>query len=111
VGALGLTLADLFFDLCTPHGHRPIPKLKKLDLVALAFQFEMGALDRRLRADRILKAAKGFTIEGMQDEEFERLTKAVVRAYSDQERAEFLEMVADDLRVKAYQTTIALNAA
>lgn len=53
VAALGLTMADLFFDSPTPHGHRLPSKPMKIALVALAFRFELGAMDRRLRAEHV----------------------------------------------------------
>lgn len=109
--ALGIRITDLFFETPTPRGRRTTPTPPKLDRVSLAFRFELAALDRRLRADRILKAATGFDIDEMGDKDFDRLMNVIGRAYDDQEHAEFLETVADDLRVKAYQTRMALDAA
>jgi len=110
VGALGLTMADLFFDAPTPYGHRPIPRQAKLDYTALAFRYELAALDRRLRADSVLKAARNFSIEELDDLDLDRLIGAVASAYSDQDRAVFLETVADGLRVKAFQEREAHHA-
>lgn len=111
VAALGLTMADLFFDTPCRHGHRPLPKTMKLDYTALAFRYELAALDRRLRADNVLKAATHFSIEGLDDMQLDRLIEAVVSAYNDRDRAAFLETVADDLRVKAFQERTAHHAA
>lgn len=111
VAALGLTLADLFTDSPTTSRHLPIPARRRLDLVDVAFQCELEALDRRLRAGRILSAATGFNIERMDDESLDRLLTAVARAYEDQERADFLETIADDFRVKAFQERTADHAA
>ena len=69
----------------------------------MAFRFELGALDRRLRAEQVLKAVATFSADRMQDEDRHRLMKVVARAYDDQERAVLLETVADDLRMKTYQ--------
>jgi len=44
VAAMGLKMADLFFDVPTCRGQRPIPKPKMIDLIALAFRFELAAL-------------------------------------------------------------------
>src|SRR5215472_2959966 len=96
--ALGIRVADLFFETPTPRGRWTTPTPPKLDRVSLAFRFELAALDRRLRADRILKAATGFDIDEMGDKDFDRLMNVIGRAYDDQEHAEFLETVADDLR-------------
>lgn len=111
VKALGLTTADLFTERPTAPNHRPTPIRQKVNLDGVAFQFELGALDRRLRAERVLKAIGGFGGEGMEDDECDRLMKAVADAYEDQDRAGVLESVADDLRTKAYRERIAHHAA
>src|SRR5215472_12096745 len=49
--ALGIRIADLFFETPTPRGRRTAPTPPKLDRVSLAFRFELAALDRRLRAE------------------------------------------------------------
>ena len=103
VAALGLTMADLFFDAPTPHGQRPTSKPVKVDHVALAFRFELAALDRRLRATRVMQAATSFPVDGLDDTELDQLMTAVARAHSDTERAELLERIADDLRWKEFQ--------
>jgi len=109
--AIGCHLCDLFPDTPTPRGQGKPSRPSKIDRVALAFRFELVALDRRLRADRVLKAAKGCCIDKMADKDFDRLMNVVGRAYDDQELAEFLETVADDLRVRAYKKTVAFDAA
>lgn len=103
VGALGLDLKDLFTDSPTLRGEWPTPKPQKLDLVAVAFRFEMAALDRRLRAERVLKAVANFNSDELSDSQRDRLMKAIARADDDQDCAVFLETVADDLRITAYQ--------
>ncbi len=111
VGALGLDLKDLFTDSPTPHGQRPIAKLQKLDLVDVAFRFEMAALDRRLRAEWTLKAVENFNGDNLSDEDRDRLMKVVARAYADRDQAEFLETVADDFRLKAFHERTNRHAA
>jgi hypothetical protein len=103
VAALGLTMADLFFVAPTPHGQRPTPKPVKVDRVALAFRFELAALDRRLRAARVMRATTSFPVDGLDDTELDRLMTAVARAHGDMERVELFERIADALRWKEYQ--------
>ncbi len=109
--ALGLVLRDLFTDTPVSHAQRPTPRPPKPDLSALAFQFELGALDRRLRAERVLETAAHFTIEGLTEPQLDRVMDTIAAAFADQERAEFLETIADDLRMKAYQERSAHHAA
>jgi hypothetical protein len=111
VAALGLTMADLFSDSPPSPGQRLTPTPRKLDLSAVAHRFELAALDRRLRAEQVLRAVATMSDEEMEDEQRDRLMKAVARAYDDQNRADFLEAVADGLRVKAYQERMACHAA
>jgi hypothetical protein len=110
VATLGLTMADLFFKASSPHGHRPMPKAVRIDYAALAFRYELAALDRRLRADNVLKTPTNFSVEGLDDMQLDRLILAVASAYNDRDRADFLETVADDLRVKGFQERTAHHA-
>ena len=103
VAALGLELKDLFTDHPISHGQRPIPKPQKLDLSALAFRFELAALDRRLRADAVLQAVENFSSDDLSDSQRDRLMNVAARAYADRGRAEFLESVADGFRWKAFE--------
>jgi len=102
VAVLGLTMADLFFDAPTAQGHRPNPMPARIDYVALAFRYELGALDRRLRAKHVRQAANAISINEFPDHDLDRLIDAVACAYADIERAELLEGVADGLRAKAF---------
>ncbi len=102
VAALGLTMADLFFDAPSPHGHQPIPRPVKIDYTALAFRYELAALDRRLRAERVLQTAHGIAISQLQDLDLDRLIDATAQAYTDLGRAELFEGVSDDLRFKEF---------
>lgn len=101
VTVLGLKLKDLFTDNPIPHGQRPTSKPQKLDLIDVAFQFDLAALDRRLRADAVLQAVGNFN-DDLSDQYRDRLMNAVACAYGDRDRAEFLESVADGFRWKAY---------
>ena len=64
VAAMGLTMADLFFNTTTTHGEPPMPKPARTGYAALAFRYELAALDRRLRADNVLKAATTSALKG-----------------------------------------------
>lgn len=106
VAALGLELKDLFTDTPVHPGQRSTSKPQKFDIVAQTFRFELAAHDRRLRADAVLQAVADFNSAELSDQQRDRLMNAVARAYADQDRAEFLEAVADDLRLKAlYERT------
>lgn len=96
--AMGLRISDLFDDAPIPRGTHPSQKPKSPDRVASAYQFELGALDRRLRADRILEAAKKLDAVTMSDAQLDRALSFVAQAYADIEQAEMFEQVADDLR-------------
>ncbi len=100
--ALGIRVADMFFDAPTPHGQRPIAKPVKIDRVTLAFRFDLAALDRRLRAERVMQAVNSISINELSDNDLDRLVDAVGRAYADIERTKLCEAVADDLRIKEF---------
>ncbi len=98
--ALGLRVSDLFYDAPVSRGQRQAAKPVKPDLRRLAFQYELAALDRRLRARKILDLAEQIDPSSLTDEETEAALEAVKRGYVDLERAERLEAMADDLRMK-----------
>lgn len=103
VAALGLTMADLFSNSPASAKQQPRPSRQKIDLDDAAFRFELGALDRRLRAERVLVAAANLSIDGLSEQERDRFMNVVADAYEDQNRAEFLESVADGFRMKAFR--------
>src|SRR5262249_2757536 len=94
-----------------PHGKRPTPPPPKTDRVALAFRFELAALDRRLRADQVLTAIRTLDAVKFTDETSERLMNAVASAYRDVERADVFEHVADTLRWTAFHERTMAHAA
>jgi hypothetical protein len=100
--AIGIRVADLFFDAPAPHGQRPRTKPVRIDRVAVAFRFELAALDRRLRAERVFLAVNGISINDLSDNDLNRLVVAVGRAYADIEHADLFETVGDDLRLKDF---------
>ncbi len=111
LAALGLELKDLFTDTPVHPGQRPTPKSQRPDLVAVVFRFELAALDRRLRADAVLKAVADFNGNDLSDEDRDRIINVVARAYADVDRAKFLETVADDFRMKAFHERTDRHAA
>ena len=102
VAALGLTMADLFFDAPTHHANRSLPRPAKPDRVALAWRFEVVALDLHLRAERIVEAGKAMPVATLTDEELDRALTCMARGYADMERAELFEGVAADLRARDF---------
>ncbi|MBA5865417.1 MAG: hypothetical protein GDA67_01840 [Nitrospira sp. CR1.3] len=102
VTVMGLTLRDLFDDALSPRkgNRRPIPP--RLDRAALAFRLELAALDRRLRADRIIEAGRKVTVATLNDEELARAITLVAQAYTDADRADVFEHVADTVRVRRF---------
>jgi len=111
VAALGLEMRDLFTDSSISQRQRPTSKPQKLDLVDVAFRLELGAFDRRIRADAILQAISNFPGDDLTEEDRDRLMNAVARAYADRDRAEFLEAVGDDFRLKAFHERTERHAA
>jgi hypothetical protein len=99
-GALGLRVADLFIDAPATGEKRRTPRAARIDRAALAFRYELAALDLRLRAERVLSGATGMDTALWSDEERDLAMKAVGRAYADQEQATLFEGVAEDLRAK-----------
>lgn len=102
VAALSLTMADLFFHKPTTQSHRPTAKPLRIDRAALSSRFELAALERRLRAERVNLAIRSISINDIPDNDLDRLVDAVGCAYADIERATLFEAVADDLRLKAF---------
>lgn len=83
--------------------YRPLPSPPvRIDLRAHAFQFELGGLDLRLRAERIAQAGRLLSIGTLTDAELDRALALVARGYADVERAELFESVADGLRSKEF---------
>lgn len=93
-----LVPADLFYDAAVPRGARPIPKPIPKDPRSKAFEFELAALDLRLRSDKIFEAAKRIDVSSLSDDDLDRALGHVAQGYHDLERAELFEGVADDLR-------------
>jgi hypothetical protein len=99
---LGLTVSDLFFDAGLPRSQRPAPRPPKLDRAALAWRYKLAALDRRLRAERIIQTGKQVIVATLTDEELDQAIGYMAQAYADVVRAELLEGVADTLRMRDF---------
>ncbi len=102
--ALQIQETDLFFDVLDQNPQqrkRPAPTVR-VDRRALAFQYDLAALDLRLREDRIVAAGKNLDVAGVSDDELDRAIAHAMQAHADVERAELFEGVADDLRFKEF---------
>lgn len=100
--SLGIQQRDLFDDASPSRGFRSKVKPNRVDRVAVAFRFELAALDLRLRAERIMNAGTRLHVATMTNEELDRALSFVGSAYADLHRAELFEGVADDLRTRDY---------
>jgi hypothetical protein len=96
--ALHMVPADLFYDAPVPRGARPAPKPIPKDPRSTAFEFELAALDLRLRSERIFEAAKHIDVASLDDADLDRALSHVAQGYHDLDRADLLEGVADNLR-------------
>jgi hypothetical protein len=96
--ALSIQQRDIFYDASRSRNIPPLAELKRPDRVAIAFRFELRALDLRLRADRIQEAGQKVNLATMTDTDLDRALELIFSAYADIERAELFEHVADDLR-------------
>jgi hypothetical protein len=101
--SIGIEQRDLFFDAPTSRGQRPTPKTPRLDRIALAFRWDLAALDLRLRAEKIIEAGKTLDVVSLNDDDLDRAIEHAALAYADCDRAELFEGVADDLRMKEFR--------
>jgi len=97
-GSLGITPRELFFE--TSPLQRRSPRSAKMDRRAIAFVYELAALDLRLRACRVAEAGKGLDVATLSDVDLDRAMNYMRRAYVDVERAEMFEHIADGLRTR-----------
>jgi len=100
--ALRLVAGVLQLDSSTPPYSRPTPKPVRPDRRDLAFQFDVAALDRRLRAERILGAGRKLDAATMTNVELDRALGFVAQAHADLEQAGLFEHVADTLRERDF---------
>lgn len=105
--SLGIAPKGLFYDASLPRSQRPTPRPPKMNRISLAFQFEIGAFDLRLRAERILDAAKNLDGAVLTDDDIKAAIGHVGQAHADHERAELFEHIADTLRIRDFTERIA----
>lgn len=102
--SLGLAMTDLFLE---PRQASPVPspmvRPKRIDRAKLAFQFELAALDRRVRAENIFKHLPSLDHSTLPNSDLDRLMTIMASAYEDREQAERLETMADILRCRLLQ--------
>jgi hypothetical protein len=110
-GALGLRISDLFFEKSIAKEQRRVLNAPRLDRRALAFRFELYALDLRLRAECVLQAIARLETVDLGESQQDRLSRLAGSGHDDQERAELFEHVADRLRWKAFQKGTVHSAA
>jgi hypothetical protein len=101
-GALGLRLADLFFDAPCKPGARPALRPVRVGRVAVAFQFDLAALDLRQRAERVVAAGQSIDLSTLDDAALDTALDLMAHIYIDLERADLFEAVADHVRTKEY---------
>jgi len=109
--SLGLRVADLFSDAPLGKSRRAISQTPRIDPRALAFRFELYALDLWLRAELVLNTLKSLGQMTVSDVDLDRLMGVVASAYRDQERAELFEQIIDSLRWKTFLEREARHAA
>lgn len=81
--------------------HRPfLPPIVRIDRRARAFQFALGALDLRLRAEKIMQVANRIDVAGLSDEALDKVMQSVTSAYADRDRADLFDHVADTLNAR-----------
>jgi hypothetical protein len=103
--ALRLVAGILGLDASTTSARlRPRLQLSRpcVDRIAVAFHFELAALDLRLRSARIIGAGKTLTVASLTDHELDQALAHVAQAHADVERAELFEHVADGLKTKEF---------
>jgi hypothetical protein len=110
--ALGLEVSDLFTDAPPlPKGQRVLERASRLDPRALAFRFDLYALELRMRAERVLQALAHLPPTDRNDSELDRLIQSVASAYHDLERADLFEHVTHTLQWQIYQERTMRHAA
>src|SRR5262249_9364386 len=86
VEGMGLRMGDLFSGISIQPRQGPVCVTKKIDLADAAFQFELAALDRRLRAERICEAERKLDLAALSDTELDRALNAAMQAVADKAR-------------------------
>lgn len=99
--ALGIKLKDLFADTPLPRGLQPPrPSSPRVDRLALAWRFELAALDLRLRAEKLIEAGQQLDVADLSDDKLDRALAPMASANADRERAQRFEHTADGLMAR-----------
>ena len=109
-GGLGLSQRDLFYDRrLNPRSQsaRLLCPAPQLDRLAVAWRFELAALDLRLRAERIFSEALKVNCERLSHEDLDRALSFVAQGHDDIARAEVFALVADTQRLKSHSERMA----
>jgi hypothetical protein len=105
--ALGLRLADLFYGSeRLSDGWRRLPPQDRqppFDWRKHAGDLEDEAIGLRLRAEKVLSAARELDVSAWSNDDIEAGFSAVERAYVDRERAECFEALAFNVRMYGLQ--------
>jgi len=100
--ALGLSVADIFYDSDLPPHTRRIAKLaprpRPFDWRRFADELQDEALDHWLRGTAILEAARGLNISAWTDGDIDEALEAVACAHADLARADALDRLAINIR-------------
>jgi hypothetical protein len=92
-------------------GPAPVSRPARVDRSALAFRFQLAALDRRIRAERIIEIAKEIDVSVLNDQDLDRALWCVAQAHTDVKRAELFEHVADEIRRRDFAERRSLEQA
>lgn len=100
--ALGLSVADIFYDSDLPRCERLraklTPKPKPLDWRRFAGELQDEAVDHWLRGTVVLEAARGLNITEWTDADIEEALEAITCARADLARADCLDRLAFNIR-------------
>lgn len=101
--ALKIVAGVLGLDHAHASTHRSLTSpMIRFDQRALAFRYDLAALDLRLRAEHIVEVGKKLNMASLSDDDLDRALNHMAKAHADGERAELFEGVADDLRMKDF---------
>lgn len=105
--ALGLTMADLFYDSdLLPHERQPArltPRARPYDWRRFAFQVHLKAVDLQLRGEAVKNAAKDLDTSAWSEVDLDEAWKALDHAQADLDRADQLDRLDFDLCVYGKQ--------
>ena len=98
-GALGLPIKDLFKENLS--FRRPLqPSSRRFNGYATAFPLQLHALDLRLRAEAVLRTARGMCTQEWSEGDLHEALGVVGQAYANLERADLLDDVCLMIRTR-----------